>query len=117
MGILNAILERTMTKTSESALAKSLLSAAMRYCTGQGIHATPLPGLTVVSRDRLLSIETTDAASVAFQVGYESPSQFSREYRRLFGQPPMRHVELLREASVKRPDGKSGEFALKRMPV
>ena len=45
---------------------------------------------------RLLSIETIDAASVAYQVGYESPSQFSREYRRLFGQPPMRDVAQLR---------------------
>ncbi len=42
---------------------------------------------------RLLSTEATDAASVAYQVGYESPSQFSREYRRLFGVPPMRDVE------------------------
>ncbi len=45
---------------------------------------------------RLLSVETTDAASVAFKVGYESPSQFSREYRRLFGQPPMRDLDRLR---------------------
>jgi len=44
---------------------------------------------------RLLSVESTDAASVAYQVGYESPSQFSREYRRLFGQPPMRDMEYL----------------------
>jgi AraC-like DNA-binding protein len=45
---------------------------------------------------RLLSIETLDAASVAFKVGYESPSQFSREYRRLFGEPPMRDLDRLR---------------------
>jgi len=45
---------------------------------------------------RLLSVETTDVASVAFKVGYESPSQFSREYRRLFGQPPMRDMDQLR---------------------
>jgi AraC-like DNA-binding protein len=45
---------------------------------------------------RMLSIETIDAASVAYQVGYESPSQFSREYRRLFGQPPMRDMDRLR---------------------
>jgi AraC-like DNA-binding protein len=45
---------------------------------------------------RILSVETTDAASVAFKVGYESPSQFSREYRRLFGEPPMRDMERLR---------------------
>jgi transcriptional regulator GlxA family with amidase domain len=49
---------------------------------------------------RILSIETTDAASVAFRVGYESPSQFSREYRRLFGQPPMRDMEGLRMAGA-----------------
>ncbi len=45
---------------------------------------------------RLLSIETTDAASVAFRVGYESPSQFSREYKRLFGAPPMEDLERTR---------------------
>jgi AraC-like DNA-binding protein len=33
-----------------------------------------------------------DAASAAFEVGYESASQFSREYRRFFGRPPMRDV-------------------------
>jgi AraC-like DNA-binding protein len=48
---------------------------------------------------RLLSVEMTDAASVAFKVGYESPSQFSREYRRLFGQPPMRDMEQWRRAA------------------
>jgi AraC-like DNA-binding protein len=45
---------------------------------------------------RMLSTETTDAASVAYQVGYESPSQFSREYHRLFGEPPLRDIEKLR---------------------
>jgi AraC-like DNA-binding protein len=34
-----------------------------------------------------------DAASAAFEVGYESPSQFSREYSRFFGQPPMRDIK------------------------
>ena len=48
---------------------------------------------------RILSIETLDAASVAFKVGYESPSQFSREYRRLFGQPPMRDMQQLKQTS------------------
>jgi AraC-like DNA-binding protein len=37
-----------------------------------------------------------DAASAAFEVGYESPSQFNREYRRFFGQPPMRDIHALR---------------------
>jgi AraC-like DNA-binding protein len=37
-----------------------------------------------------------DATSVAFGVGYESASQFSREYRRLFGLPPSRDVKVIR---------------------
>jgi transcriptional regulator GlxA family with amidase domain len=45
-----------------------------------------------VARVRMLT-EGMDAASAAFNVGYESASQFNREYRRLFGQPPMRDVK------------------------
>ena len=39
---------------------------------------------------RLIFAGDTDVASAAYQVGYESPSQFNREYRRLFGAPPRR---------------------------
>lgn len=46
---------------------------------------------------RLLLMEHLDAADAAFQVGYESPSQFSREYSRLFGAPPLRDIENLRQ--------------------
>lgn len=45
---------------------------------------------------RLMLNENLDGARAAFQVGYESPSQFSREYRRLFGTPPKRDIEVLR---------------------
>ena len=45
---------------------------------------------------RLMLNEDLDAASAAFEVGYESPSQFSREYTRLFGAPPKRDIEGLR---------------------
>lgn len=45
---------------------------------------------------RLMLGEALDAATAAFQVGYESPSQFSREYRRLFGEPPARDISRLR---------------------
>nr|WP_033112288.1 AraC family transcriptional regulator [Dickeya dadantii] len=45
---------------------------------------------------RLMLNEDFDAASAAFDVGYESPSQFSREYTRLFGAPPKRDIEGLR---------------------
>jgi len=45
---------------------------------------------------RLMLSDRLDAATAAFQVGYESPSQFSREYSRLFGAPPLRDVNQLR---------------------
>ncbi|AIF50303.1 AraC family transcriptional regulator [Pelosinus sp. UFO1] len=45
---------------------------------------------------RLLLSESTDAADVAFRVGYESPSQFSREYSRMFGFPPREDIKRLR---------------------
>jgi AraC-like DNA-binding protein len=45
---------------------------------------------------RLLLSETIEAADAAFQVGYESPSQFSREYSRMFGLPPISDVKRLK---------------------
>ena len=46
---------------------------------------------------RLMLTEDQDATTAAFQVGYESPSQFSREYSRLFGAPPLRDITNLRQ--------------------
>jgi AraC-like DNA-binding protein len=45
---------------------------------------------------RLMLGDGLDAAEAAFRVGYESPSQFSREYRRMFGAPPRQDVTALR---------------------
>jgi AraC-like DNA-binding protein len=47
------------------------------------------------ARQKMLTDEL-DAASAAFEVGYESPSQFNREYKRFFGQPPVRDIQALR---------------------
>jgi AraC-like DNA-binding protein len=49
---------------------------------------------------RLLLSGDVDAGSAAYRVGYESASQFSREYRRLYGAPPIRHVRGNRESTV-----------------
>jgi AraC-like DNA-binding protein len=52
---------------------------------------------------RLMLSEKHDATTAAFQVGYESPSQFSREYGRLFGAPPLRDITNMRQlADVER---------------
>lgn len=45
---------------------------------------------------RLMLTETIQASDAAFRVGYESPSQFSREYARMYGRPPMLDVQELR---------------------
>ncbi|MMZ65891.1 HTH-type transcriptional activator RhaR [compost metagenome] len=45
---------------------------------------------------RLLLSGGLEAADAGFRVGYESPSQFSREYVRMFGRPPMKDVTHLR---------------------
>ncbi len=50
---------------------------------------------------RLLLFDACDAATASHSVGYSSPSQFSREYRRLFGLPPQRDIARLKEL----PDG------------
>ncbi|BBB90638.1 MAG TPA: AraC family transcriptional regulator [Methylomusa anaerophila] len=46
---------------------------------------------------RLLLTGVADAANAGFQVGYESPSQFSREYARMFGLPPISDMKRLRD--------------------
>jgi AraC-like DNA-binding protein len=51
------------------------------------------------ARGRML-MDGLDAASAAFEVGYESASQFSREYSRFFGQPPIRDIRTLRSPAA-----------------
>ncbi|WP_331344794.1 AraC family transcriptional regulator [Cellvibrio sp. UBA7661] len=48
---------------------------------------------------RLLFSENLDAATASHRVGYESPSQFNREYQRLFGLPPVRDLVRLRNTA------------------
>lgn len=45
-------------------------------------------------------MDSMDATTAAYEVGYESVSQFSREYGRFFGQPPIRDIKAIRAASM-----------------
>ncbi len=45
-------------------------------------------------------MDRIDATSAAYEVGYESVSQFNREYSRFFGQPPIRDIKSLRDGNV-----------------
>lgn len=48
---------------------------------------------------RLMLTENLGAITTTFRVGYESPSQFSREYSRLFGSPPATDIKMLKESN------------------
>jgi len=50
---------------------------------------------------RLMLGEDLDAASAGHRVGYDDASHFNREYKSVFGVPPMRDVERVREAARK----------------
>ncbi|NKJ07866.1 AraC family transcriptional regulator [Rhizobium sp. SG741] len=49
---------------------------------------------------RLMIVEQLDVGSAGHRVGYQSPSQFSREYSRLYGLPPLKDVEAMRNNAV-----------------
>jgi AraC-like DNA-binding protein len=51
------------------------------------------------ARELMLS-EAADAATAAFRVGYESATQFNREYRRMFGAPPKRHIKSIQQLDI-----------------
>lgn len=50
----------------------------------------------LVEARSLMISQQLDAASTAYKVGYESPSQFSREYARMFGNPPVRDIASIK---------------------
>lgn len=56
--------------------------------------------LRLLEARQLLMSGSADAANTAYQVGYESASQFSREYARMFGNPPRRDIAFLREERI-----------------
>lgn len=56
--------------------------------------------LRLTEARHLLLAERMDAQSAAYRVGYQSVSQFSREYARMFGAPPIRDIERLRASDV-----------------
>jgi AraC-like DNA-binding protein len=54
--------------------------------------------IRLLTARQMMLTEGADATRTAYQVGYESPSQFSREYSRMFGAPPIKDIERLRVA-------------------
>lgn len=80
---------------ASAGMSVSSLHAHFRAIT----HMSPIEfqkHLRLQEARRLMLTEGHSAGAASFAVGYESPSQFSREYRRLFGAPPRRDVERIR---------------------
>ena len=83
------------TLASEARMSPSALHQYFKTVTG----TSPLQfqkHIRLLEARRLMLSQAVDAAVAAHTVGYESPSQFSREYRRLFGAPPVRDIAQLR---------------------
>lgn len=79
-------------RIEELALTANMSSSSLHHHFKQVTGLSPLQyqkQLRLQEARRLMLSETEDAANAAFQVGYKSPSQFSREYARLFGPDPV----------------------------
>ncbi|MBI1348626.1 helix-turn-helix domain-containing protein [bacterium] len=94
----------------ESLAKQAGMSTSAFHAHFKGITAlTPLQyqkQLRLQEARRLMLGQGCDAAEAAFRVGYQSPSQFSREYRRLFGTPPRQDIAAL--TAVAQAAGHSG---------
>lgn len=100
IGVLRARFREPM-GVSELADIAHLSPSALHLHFKNVTSLTPLQyikQLRLQEARRLLLSADMDAASVAFEIGYESPSQFNREYARMFGEPPMRDRNRMMEA-------------------
>jgi AraC-like DNA-binding protein len=89
--------------------AKTLRVEELAHLTNMGVstlhhHFRALTAMSPLQYQKQIRLQSArnlmlnnglDAASAAFEVGYESATQFNREYSRFFGQPPMRDVKAL----------------------
>lgn len=81
---------------SNSAMALTTFHRQFKQTTG----LSPIQfqkQLRLLEARNLMAFEGYTVASAAYQVGYQSPSQFNREYSRFFGSPPARDSEKLRQ--------------------
>ena len=88
-------------RVEELALAANMSSSSFHRHFKEVTSMSPLQyqkQLRLLKARHLMLTENVDATNTAYQVGYESPSQFSREYSRMFGTPPIRDIERLRIA-------------------
>jgi AraC-like DNA-binding protein len=102
---IGQIIRRIKTKIAEPIRVEELASMANMSPSSFHQHFRAVTAMSPIQYQKrlrltearhLLMAEKSDAASAAYRVGYQSVSQFSREYARMFGAPPMRDVQELR---------------------
>jgi transcriptional regulator GlxA family with amidase domain len=101
------IIRHIKTRIAEPILVEELASMANMSASSFHQHFKAVTAMSPVQYQKrlrltearqLLLAGNSDAASAAYRVGYQSVSQFSREYARMFGAPPIRDVEALRQS-------------------
>lgn len=94
---------------TEALLVEDLASSVHMSQTTFRQHFRSLTGMSPLQYQKQLRLqearwlmlnENMDAGTAALHVGYESSSQFSREYSRIFGSPPLRDVHRMRESTT-----------------
>lgn len=93
----------TQLRVDEIAAAAGMSPSSLHAHFKAVTRMTPLEyqkQLRLQEARRLMLAGRTNAGAAGFAVGYESPSQFSREYRRLFGAPPRQDIERLQTEFV-----------------
>lgn len=99
-------IRRLKTQLAEPVRVEELASLASMSPSSFHHHFKALTAMSPVQYQKRLRLtearhillaEDTDAASAAYRVGYQSVSQFSRDYARMFGAPPRRDVQALRQ--------------------
>lgn len=88
-------------RIEELALTANMSSSSLHHHFKQVTRLSPLQyqkQLRLQTARHLMFSKAADAADAGFQVGYESPSQFSREYARMFGLPPISDIKRLRQS-------------------
>jgi AraC-like DNA-binding protein len=105
---IGQIIRRIKTRLAEPIRVEELASQANMSPSSFHQHFKAVTAMSPVQYQKRLRLtearqillaEKADATSAAYRVGYQSVSQFSREYARMFGAPPMRDVEGLRKGA------------------
>lgn len=88
-------------RIDELALTANMSSSSLHHHFKQVTRLSPLQyqkQIRLQEARHLMVSKAIDAADAGFQVGYESPSQFSREYSRMFGLPPISDIKRFHES-------------------